>query len=368
MKIALDASCAARPQPTGVAAYARNLIRHLAALDAENAYCVGYRLSRIKYRDRFVRPRQPNFRVRLFHDWPGLRLPRDVDVFHGLDARISQGNGSQTLATFHDIGLILHPEFGTARHRDKILRRYEQVCRQADWILAVSRHTGRDLQEHFGVPERKIRVIHEGVEERFRPLDRAHCADVLEHYGLAGPYVLFLGGLSYRKNVSRMLDAFSGLDPKSCRGVKFVIGGETGHGAEPLLEQIGSPDLRDRVRWIGYVPPEVLPCLYSQARAFCFVTLYEGFGLPVLEAMACGTPVVAATTGSLPEVAGDAALLVDPCDTGRIRAALLEVLEDAGSRERLQRAGRARAREFSWRKAAEGTLAYYRDICRCGRG
>jgi len=363
VRIALDASCVARPQPTGVAAYAKNLIRSLAALDKENAYYVGYRLSRIKYRERFLRLSQPNFKMRLFHDLPGLRLRRSLDIFHGLDVRIPSWKGPQRVATFHDIGLLLYPEFGTARHRDKILRRAERVSREADWILAVSRHTSRDIQRYLEVPERRIRVIHEGVEEGFFPRAPEMCVEALRPYGLSDPYVLFLGGLSYRKNVSRMLEAFFSLCTRTSSRIQFVIGGELGHGASEILAQINRSSLRDRVRWIGYVPPEVLPCLYSRSLAFAFVTLYEGFGLPVLEAMACGTPVVASTSGSLPEVAGDAALLVDPQDARQIEEAFLRLLEDVGFRESLREKGIERAKHFTWQRAAQETLAYYTDIC-----
>jgi len=363
VRIALDASCIARPQPTGVAAYARNLILHLAALDTENGYYVGYRLSRLKYGKRFLGLSQPNFKIRLFHDLPGLRLPKGLDLFHGLDARISFWKGPQKLATFHDIGLILHPEFGTAHHREKILGRYERVSREADWILADSHHTSRDIQRYFQVPERKIRVIHLGVEERFFPRDPGACFETLRPYGLSDPYVLFLGGLSYRKNVSRMLEAFFSVCKRTSERLQFVIGGEEGHGAGEILARINRSSLRDRVRWIGYVPPEVLPCLYSRALALAFVTLYEGFGLPVLEAMACGVPVVASTSGSLPEVVGDAALLVDPHDTRQIEEALLRVVEDPACRKDLREKGFERAKQFTWQRTAQETLAYYADIC-----
>lgn len=362
MKIVLDASCLARAQPTGIATYARNLIHHLAAIDSENIYYLGYLLSRLKKRRHFIRVPQPNFKTKIFHDSLSMGFPRGIDIFHGLDVRIAFWEHPQKIATIHDIGAILYPEFSAPSHREKMLGRYERVLRACDWVVTDSHHTRADIQDRFSVPESKTRVIHLGVEERFFPRDMDRCSEVLQAYGINRPYFLFLGSISFRKNVTRMIEAFFAACPKIPSSMQFVLAGEEGYGSEDILSQLSRAPLRDRVRWIGYIPQEDLPFFYSHAAAFLFVTLYEGFGLPVPEAMACGTPVIASNVSSVPEVASDAATLVDPYDTSQIRDAIIRIAEDPVYRSGMREKGLKRARLFSWEGAARETLGLYRQV------
>jgi glycosyltransferase involved in cell wall biosynthesis len=227
-----------------------------------------------------------------------------------------------------------------------------RAARRAARVLTVSQATAADLTARLGVPAERIVTIWNGVDERFRaPLDEAARDARLAGLGLSPGYFLFVGNPKPHKNLDRLLAAFAGVATPGARLV--VVGGESpGAGA-----------LRDpRVVAVGRVDAELLPALYRGALALVFPSLYEGFGLPVAEAMACGTPVVASTTPAVAEVGGDAALLVDPLDVAAWTAALQRLAAEPQLRARLSEAGRRRSESFSWSDCARRTLAVYREV------
>jgi len=259
----------------------------------------------------------------------------------------------------HDLAFLRMPELLTPQSR----RYYGQIhraVRNTERIIAVSERTRCDLVELVGAPPDRVEVVHEAADPRFRPPSAAEVAAARQRFGLADEYFLFVGTREPRKNLGRLLEAYAALVDGAPDAPALAIAGRPGWLADDLAARAEGFGIGPRVRWLGGVGPDDLVGLYGGAVAFVFPSLYEGFGLPVLEAMACGTPVVASTGGSLPEVAGDAALLVDPLDVPALRHALGRVWREAGLREELRGRGFARAAGFSWRAAAEQTLDVYR--------
>lgn len=365
--IVIDVTAAVR-QGAGIGRYARELTRAILQAFPEHRYTLFYAgpvrfplpgVERVGVRCRAA-PLPEKGMVWLWHR---LRLPVPVEVFTGPADLIYSPDfllppalpGRPTLLTVHDLSFEIMPETLPEPLVAYLRRNVPRAVRRATHILADSESTRRDLICLWGVPEERVTVLYSGVEPRFRPiLDPAAHARVRARYGLGPwPFLLTVGTVQPRKNYPRLIEAFAAL----VRGGVFpeghlVIVGERGWKAEGTFEAIRRSGLADRIHWLGFVDDEDLPVLYSAATAFALVSRYEGFGLPALEAMACGTPVVVSRTSSLPEVVGEAGVLVDPESVEAIAAGLAVVLGDAERRERLRAAGLERARRFTWEAAA----------------
>lgn len=359
MHVALDASNLARKSPTGVAIYGIQLINHLAALDRENRYTLCYRLSRWKDRSCFYQVDRPNFQTKIIQEPLNFLFTRKIDLFHGLDARMYGSRRVKNVVTIHDIPQHSNPYSGT-RHPEKKIRRYEAIMARADRIIAVSEYTKADILKFYSIPDEKIDVVPLGVEARFRPREGPEVQAAVLRYGIPLPYLLHVGRIERKKNLCRTLEAYARIKKRMSRPVRFVLAGTPGPGAEEVYQAIERFHLGRDVHLAGYVRQEDLPALYSGATAFLFPSLYEGFGMPILEAMACGAPVLTSSVTSLPEVAGDSALLVDPFDVESIAAGMLRLLEEPELREEYIRKGYERAKAFTWEETARRTLAVYR--------
>jgi glycosyltransferase involved in cell wall biosynthesis len=375
MRLGLDVT-AAVAQGAGIGRYTRELLRALAAADPHNHYRLFF-ASRTRP---FPLPPLPdNFRVAALpiHDiwlarlWHRARLPLPVetfigpvDVFHSPDFTLPPvRRGTRTLLTVHDLSFVRDPGSaapGLLAYLNAVVPR--SVAR-ADHVLADSQATKDDLSELYRLPADRITVLYSGVESTFRPVtDAAQLAAVRARYGLGeAPFILAVGTLQPRKNYVRLIQAFSNLQ-SSIPDLQLVIAGGKGWLFESIFAEVERLGLRDRVRFPGFVADDDLPALYSAARVLAYPSLYEGFGLPMLEAMACGTPVVASTASCLPEVAGDAALLVPPADVPALAEALSRAVSDEALRADLIAQGRARAATFTWTKAAEQLLGLYQDL------
>ena len=367
VRIAIEASSLARPHRSGVAVYGANLIRGLAALDRESQYFLCYRLSRLKNRRFFFRVNADNFRDKIIQEpWNRLFMNR-VDLYHGLDARVYAGGRAKKIMTVHDV-LHYTDAFPVRPHPEARVRRFREMLAVSDRVIAVSESTRTEILRCFPVAPDRIRVVRLGVEERFRPREPAAIDPVLGRYGIRKPYLLYLGCLETRKNLVRLLEAFSLVRREHGRSsLSLVLAGEQGEGGGDVLRAIDRFRIGDRVKLTGYVREGDLAAMYSGAEVFVYPSLYEGFGLPVLEAMACGTPVVSSHATSLPEVAGEAAILVDPCRVESIAEAVSRFLGDPGLREEYRERGRRRAGTFRWEKTARETLGVYREMLG-GRG
>ncbi|GAB4257089.1 MAG: glycosyltransferase family 1 protein [Deferrisomatales bacterium] len=260
------------------------------------------------------------------------------------------------LAFVHDLIPLLYPDYFRRRsHWHFRLTRRTNLGAFHGFVVN-SEATGRDLQRAYGVDRRAVTVAPLGRDERFAPVaDPELRARVRARYGLPGAYLLAAGTLEPRKNLDGLVEAYARC--AAARELPLVIVGKKGWMYERVFAAVARHGLDDRVLFPGYVADEDLPAVYAQARVFVYPSFYEGFGLPVLEAMACGVPVVTSTTSSLPEVAGDGALLVDPRDVGGLARALDALVGDPARAARLARAGRERAARFTWAETARRTLA-----------
>ncbi len=285
----------------------------------------------------------------------------DARLFHATEHLLPPFRHLPTVLTVHDLIFRHLPQ-----HHKRLNRWYLNLAmplyvRRATHLIAVSEATRRDLMAAYGVPAEKITVIYEAADPRFGPRDALEQQTIRANYGLPPAYFLYLGTIEPRKNLLRLLRAW---EPLYLAGEAppLVIVGKRGWLSEPFFEAVERSPAREGLILTGYVLDDDLPALIAAATAFVFPSLYEGFGLPPLEAMACGTPVLCSNRSSLPEVVGDAALLFDPTDEEAIRAAMRRIWADEALREALRRRGMARAKRFSWRRTAEETLRLYRRL------
>jgi len=359
MNIAIDVSSYAKKGRTGIGLYLRCLVDHLAAIDTVNHYTLCHRLSRLRRWSYLLRVDHPNFRSKVFHERLNPFFPRRLDVFHGTDGRLPTYRNLKTVVTVHDVSVFVSDAYSSEGFRRKKGRRYRDLAERATRIIADSESTRQGLIEHVDTDPARVCVVPLGVSPAFRPCPPEEQAAIRAKYGIEGAFILYVGAITTRKNVQGMLRAFARVAKQS--EATLVLAGRPGRNAEAELAPIAELSLAGRVLLTGYVPDQDLAPLYSAARLFAFPTLYEGFGIPLLETMACGTPAVTSNWSSMPEVAGDAALLVDPHDTEAMADAMLRLLADEGLHGELRARGIERAREFTWERTARETLAVYQQ-------
>ncbi|CAA9263911.1 MAG: hypothetical protein AVDCRST_MAG56-2684 [uncultured Cytophagales bacterium] len=297
-----------------------------------------------------------------------FRLPayfrrHGFDLYHAPGYILPYYARLPSVLTVHDLIALDYPEYcqyETAAYFNLCLPR---SIRRADRIIAVSDRVKADILRRFNVEADAIAVIHHGVEKEFK---RIVSPDALQRvsrtYGLPEKFLLFVGNLEPKKNLSRLIEAFLHLKRHAGIVHKLVIAGKKGWKYEALFRQLGQQEAAGEVMLTGYVAREDMPAIYSLADLFVFPSLYEGFGLPVLEAMACGTPVLTSTAGALPEITGGLYPQADPLDAGDLARKMHLLLTDAGLREKNVRHGTARAGAFSWEKAARQTLRVYEEV------
>lgn len=303
----------------------------------------------------------------LYALWNSTGLPRadkllgGVDVFHATNYFLPPVARARTVLSIYDLAFLKHPEWCSPKIVGPFSRAVRQHALHADAIVACSAATRDDIVSLLGVDSARIHVVHGAVDIPHLPERDASAKLLARDLDIHTPFLLFVSTLEPRKNIEGMLRAFALAAPSIPHSL--VIAGGTGWGMEGLPALLESLHLGDRVRLLGYVTqPAHLPALYTAADAFFFPSHYEGFGLPVLEAMAHGCPVITSQVSSLPEVAGDAARYVDPNDHQGMADTLCEVAHDAGLRDTLSAIGRVRARDFSWQYAASRTLDLYRSL------
>lgn len=266
-----------------------------------------------------------------------------------------------TVATVHDLSWLRYPETQPAARVRELNRRMPAAMQNAAHILVDSEYVRQEVIAHFGLPEDRISVALLGVAAEFKPLAARLRAPILDAYGLQyGRYILAVSTLEPRKNLLSLIAAFARLPANMRRGYPLVIAGMRGWGDSLRSDSLRQLISRGEVRLTGYVPQGDLPGLYSGARMFVYPSLYEGFGLPPLEAMACGVPVIVSNRASLPEVVGSAGVLTEPLDDAGIAQHMQSLIEDDALHRRLSEAGRKRAETFTWRRCAEETMTAYR--------
>ena len=289
----------------------------------------------------------------------------DVQVFWGPNYRGVFSKKFKTVITIHDMAHIHYPDY-TGKHNYHFFTRYlKEHSRESTRILCPSNVTKSDIVNYLEIPEEKVRVIYWGVDSHFRPVeDEVVVNRVKNRYGLIGDFILFVGTIQPRKNIEGLLEAFWILNEKKDFSHKLIIAGCKGWKYSEIFNRIEAYGLKEKVKWLGYVDYEDLPGLYSLADVLVLPSYYEGFGFPILEAMACGTPVVTSNVSSMPEVAGDAAILVDPNSPEMIAESIRQVLMDSELNQKLRETGLMRAKEFTWEKSADEIMAVFDEVVR----
>jgi glycosyltransferase involved in cell wall biosynthesis len=368
--IAIDATYTVDPEPSGIAIYSRRLIESLAEREAPHRFLICYRLSRWGRRRAFLRPqtRTPTrwhsapsstFSVRLMQEHLTFWLPWQAEVFHSLAQRPPAFHFRKEIVTVLDVFPITGRDYSTPDFQKRFSAMLREAITRAARIITLSQYTADQLARHCGVEREQIRVIPAGVDLPEKVLDLNERQREREQLVGAGNEMVFAAGaIQTRKNTLNAVRAMASL-PANYR---LVLAGGNGYGSEAVYNFIRSSGLESRVKVLGYVTDDRLRLLYQAASLFLFPSLEEGFGLPVLEAMAYGVPVVASSTSSLPEVGGDAALYVDPRNPEEIAEKIQRGVEDADLRAGLTQRGLARARQFTWQRMAEETLKVYDEV------
>ncbi|AEK19265.1 group 1 glycosyl transferase [Methanococcus maripaludis X1] len=265
------------------------------------------------------------------------------------------------IITVYDISPILYPK--THKYSRVIMHKYffPIILKSSDKIISISENTKRDIMDHFKIPEDKIKVIPLASNKNFKKLDENDILKIKSKYNFEYPFILYVGTLEPRKNIPNLLKAFYSIKKQEITH-KLVIAGGKGWKYQEIFKTIKKLNLQNDVIFTGYVPDEDLPGLYNAADLFVYPSLYEGFGLPPLEAMQCGTPVITSNTSSLPEVVGDAGIMINPYDVDELANKMYEVLTNEDLGNELSKQGIERAKLFSWKKCAEEHLKVYKEV------
>jgi glycosyltransferase involved in cell wall biosynthesis len=391
MRIGIDYTAAVR-QGAGIGRYTRCLVQALLDLDPHNEYVL---LAATAGAARTTLPQPPEAPLglgQLSSDslarsnvravnlpvsdrtlailWHRLRLPLWVelacgalDIFHSPDFTLPPVRRARTVLTVHDLSFMRVPQCSHPSLRSYLLQAVPRSLRRAHVVLADSESTRADVIELLEVDPAGVTVLYPGVERRFRRVRDAHLLQaVRQRYHLPPRFLLSLGTLQPRKNYPRLIEAYASVRASLGTEIKLVIAGAKGWMYEGIFERVEALGLQDAVCFTGYVADTDLPMLYTLADLFVFPSLYEGFGLPPLEAMACETPVVTSNVSSLPEAVGDAALLVDPLDVDALAAAIERAMVDISLRHHLIQRGLQWASQFTWESAASTLLNVYQNL------
>jgi glycosyltransferase involved in cell wall biosynthesis len=365
MLIGIDASRAVARERTGTENYSLNLIRHLLALESGHRYRLYFNQSPTA--ELFPTTLDLELRVMPFPRlWTHLRLSWEMarqppDVLFVPAHVLPLVHPRSSAVTVHDLGYLYYPGAHPLLDRLYLDLSTRYNARAASQVIADSQATKDDLVQYYGIEPGKITVVYPGRDETLQPVkDEATIEKVKARFGIRGDYILYVGTLQPRKNLERLLEAYAIVRKQANKRGEtpcLVLAGRKGWLYDQIFQQVRRLGLETEVTFPGYVPQDDLPAVLSGARLFAFPSLYEGFGLPVLEAMACGTPVLCSNVSSLPEVAGDAALLVDPLDVKGMAEAMNHLLGDEGLRTQLVERGFRQVRQFSWDRCARETLA-----------
>jgi glycosyltransferase involved in cell wall biosynthesis len=365
MLIGIDASRAVAGQATGTEYYSQHLIRALIDLAPERRFRLYF--NRVPVDDAYRVPHVEHRIISFPRLWTHVRLAIDVtlrppDVLFVPAHVLPIAHPRRSVVTIHDLGYLYFPETHPLAQRLYLNLSTRWNAQASARVIADSQATKDDLVRHYGTSPEKIVVAHPGVDPAMRRAeDPQHIQAVKSHYGVAGEYLLHIGTLQPRKNLARLIQAFA---CSSARENTLVVAGKKGWLYADLFRQVERSGLGHRVIFTGYVPDADKAALLSGATACVFLSLYEGFGFPVLEAMACGTPVICSSTSSLPETAGDAALFVNPLDADAITSALDRMTSDSALRWKLIARGYLQAGKFTWQACAKKILETLDEVAR----
>lgn len=375
MKIAFDIGSRNLYPTTGISNYTFSLIKNLLSLNKQNYYS-GLSFSPIKFTNSILGdnplykqiPIIKSYRLpsKMFHkvfgiwqtlNWPPVEwLTGKIDIFHSFDWYCPPSNNAKIVATIFDTTPITHPEWHTPGNVAQHLKRLEAVKKNASYITTISECSKRDIIKHLGIDQDKITVAYPGVDtKKFSRLNNEVIARVLKKFGLKPGFILFVSTISPRKNASRLIEAYKILSRKKDLP-PLVMVGRRGKDSDKLTQ---SPN----IFYLDYVKENELVALYNAAQVFVYPSLYEGFGIPILEAMACGCPVVTSNISSMPEVVGKAGILVDPYNVKSISRGISQLINDPIMAEKMSKLGLERVKKFTWGNCAKKTLEVYENLC-----
>lgn len=387
MKIGIDVRCLSEGRRTGVEEYTLNLLSRLFEIDRRNEYVLFFNSWKKSKADFSWLGKYSNVTLKKFNfpnkllnlsfwylNFPKIdKMLNEVDVFFAPNIFFgSVSKNTKLVLTVHDLSFEMYPEhFSPKRRLWHMFINPRKICRESKKIIAVSSSTKSDLVSLYGIDPEKVKVVTSGISEKFRPVDRndSRLVEIKEKYGLPYKFILFLGTIEPRKNIIAVLRAYDQLQRfarqtgnENLQRHKLVIAGEKGWMGEKIFWELGKTKFRENVYLLGFIGDEEKEYIYNLSSLFVYPSFFEGFGFPPLEAMRCGVPVVSSNNSSLPEVVGDAGILIDPDKPDEIFHSFKEILTNSELRETLTRKGLEKSKEFSWEKAAKETLSAIENV------
>lgn len=372
MRIAIDAT-SIPPRPVGVGHYLINLVSNLSTLSLDEEIfifvhreCVPLFGSILHPRIKFIpiQDKSPFWRI----VWEQFRLPwllqkYHIDVIHSPHYTIPILTRCRRVVTFHDMTFILFPQFHRPSKRIYFKVMMTLSSHLADVLISISENTRQDILKLLKTPQDKVVTIPLGVSDDFHPIqDQSVLERIKKNYLLPDIFFLYVGTLEPRKNITMLLNAYQQYRHQG-GNASLILVGQLGWMVDDLIRKLQDPRIESQIRWLGYIPQEDLPGIYNLALGLIYPSYYEGFGLPPLEAMACGTPVITTAIGSLMEIVGEAGMLVPPGDELAMTQAMLKIWSKTDLRQQFRKLGIERAAMYSWQNTAQQTLAIYRQ-CR----
>ncbi|MCM8778433.1 MAG: glycosyltransferase family 4 protein [Candidatus Omnitrophica bacterium] len=365
MVIGIDIRSTLKPQMTGVGQYTYNLLKNLSRIDHHHRYLLYSRIRPFsKKRNPKIRGKNFYFFTERFRQRPHLFFSK-IDLYHSSSYDLIPPQGKKFVITVHDVIVKAYPEGHSLETVERINKIMASALERAEGIITVSESTKKDVVKYFGFPENKIKVIHLGAGEEFFPLteeEKGRAKSLLKNCGVRDKFILFVGTIEPRKNLKNLLSAFNNLKIEITH--QLVIVGMKGWGGDEVYSLVEKLGLRDRVVFTGYLPQKEVNFFYNLCDCFVYPSFYEGFGLPIIEAMQVGCPVITSNTSSCAEIGENSAILIEPDSVDSIAEAIFKVVKDKDLNQQLREKSLRRAKDFSWEIAAEKTLHFFEDIYR----
>jgi len=373
MKIGIDISNTIG-EKTGIGYYTTDLVNSLAHIDPDNRYILYpffYFIHNSHYKAA-VKPPQKNFRIKFeyipkkivdrmwFSPIPKKWLLGEVDILHSTTYSAPKDHYGKLIVTIYDLSFITYPNYHTDLNRNHCMKSTNDAIKFADTIITISEYGKSEMLRYFDIDEERIQVTPLAANDCFRPIEKKE-RELIKN-GIPEEYILFIGTLEPRKNLITLLKSYLSLAPDIREKHKLVLAGKKGWLHSEVKQLIHQN--QKYIYYLGYVPEEKLPSLYSGSLFFVYPSYYEGFGLPILEAMACGTPVITSNRSSMPEIAGDAAVLFNPDNQQELYSTMMLLIQDEELRSEMSRKGIIQAAKYSWEKTARKTLKIYEDAYR----
>ncbi|MCA9409338.1 MAG: glycosyltransferase family 4 protein [Candidatus Omnitrophica bacterium] len=370
MHIAINCRSFLKKKYTGIGRYAYHLVKSLSEIDTRNAYSLYAKKGIFNLTKRVPRFGPANFlsKIDRFNVGPEKFLGK-IDIYHSPSpSTLDVNNGAKVVVTVHDLIFKTFPQGHTQKTLDETDKQFKNIGEKAAKIICCSKNTVRDLQKYFNIKKNKISMVYQGVDKNLFYLigreEEKYAVKLLRNKGIHEPFILSVGTIEPRKNLENILHAFDKLRTRKQFQGKLVVIGMKGWMSESIYGLIRKLELKEHVIFLGYLSDPELRMFYNKAEAFVFPSFYEGFGFPIVEAFCCGTPVVTSNVSSCPEVAQDAAMIVDPYDPESISQGIAQIINDQEVKNMLREKGLRRAGDFNFRKTAKKTLDIYKEVYR----